>query len=73
MGTFMGPVLGSFAIIFLSELFRDIESLRPIIVGAIIILTLIFAPKGILHELEKVYEKITGLFARVLRKKKVGP
>jgi branched-chain amino acid transport system permease protein len=64
IGTFMGPVLGSFAITFLSELFRDIESFRPIIVGAIIILTLIFAPKGILHELEKLVKKIKALFAR---------
>lgn len=73
IGTFMGPVLGSFAIIFLSELFRDIESFRPIIVGAIIILTLIFAPKGILHELEKFSEKIKLLFVRGLKGKKVSP
>lgn len=74
MGTFMGPVVGSFAIIFLSELFRDIESFRPIIVGAIIILTLIFAPKGILHELERLFEKIKSFFsARVHLKGKVGP
>jgi len=73
IGTFMGPVLGSFAITFLSELFRDIESFRPIIVGAIIILTLIFAPKGILHELEKLFAKIKSLFARKPKKEKVSP
>jgi branched-chain amino acid transport system permease protein len=64
IGTFMGPVLGSFAIIFLGELFRDIEAYRPIIVGAIIIITLIFAPKGILNEIEKLPPKFKSLFLR---------
>jgi branched-chain amino acid transport system permease protein len=73
IGTFMGPVLGSFAITFLSELFRDIESFRPIIVGAIIILTLIFAPKGILHEFEKLLEKIRSLIVPKPKKEKVSP
>jgi len=73
IGTFMGPVLGSFAITFLSELFRDIESFRPIIVGAIIILTLIFAPKGILQELEKLFAKIKSLIVQDPKKKKVSP
>ena len=65
IGTFMGPVVGSFVITFLSELFRSIEDFRPIIVGVIIILMLIFAPKGIFNALEQVVGLVRGkLFSR---------
>ena len=61
MGTLYGPVLGSFIIIFLSEFFRSVEAFRPIIVGVIIILMLIFAPKGLIYEVEKLLNKIKSI------------
>jgi branched-chain amino acid transport system permease protein len=61
MGTLFGPVLGSFIIIFLSEFFRSVEAFRPIIVGVIIILVLIFAPNGLIHEVEKLIDKLKSL------------
>ena len=50
---------------FISELFRSVEAYRPIIVGTIIILMLIFAPNGIIHEMERIFVKL-----KALRKKK---
>jgi branched-chain amino acid transport system permease protein len=61
MGTLYGPVVGSILIIFLSEFFRSVESIRPIIVGVIIILMLIFAPKGLIQEIERLTNKIMSL------------
>ena len=61
MGTLYGPVVGSILIIFLSEFFRSVESIRPIIVGVIIILMLIFAPKGLIQEIERLTNKIIPL------------
>ena len=61
MGTLYGPVLGGFIIIFLSEFFRSVEAFRPIIVGVIIILMLIFAPKGLIYEVEKLLNKIKSI------------
>ena len=60
MGTVLGPVTGSFIITFLSELFADLEAYRPIIVGAIIMLMLIFAPKGIVDQVHRLFGKILG-------------
>ena len=61
IGTLYGPVLGSILIIFLSEFFRSVEAFRPIIVGVIIILVLIFAPKGLIREVEKLINKLKSL------------
>lgn len=61
MGTLYGPVVGSILIIFLSEFFRSVESIRPIIVGVIIILMLIFAPKGLIQEVERLTNNIITL------------
>lgn len=64
MGTLWGPVLGSFVVTFLTELFRDVEELRPIIVGAIIILILIFAPRGVFQVLVRILDRVrTRLFS----------
>jgi branched-chain amino acid transport system permease protein len=65
IGTLIGPILGSFIITFISELFRSAEAYRPIIVGSIIILMLIFAPNGVIHEIGRLFEKL-----KAMRKKK---
>ena len=48
-------------ITFLSEFFRSVEAFRPIIVGVIIILMLIFAPKGLIYEVDKLLNKIKSI------------
>lgn len=47
MGTVMGPVIGSLVVAFLFEMLQDLESYRFIVLGPIIVLLVIFAPKGI--------------------------
>ncbi|GAA1248140.1 branched-chain amino acid ABC transporter permease [Prauserella halophila] len=47
MGTVMGPVVGTFLVLFLFEFFQDFEAYRFIVVGPIIVALVIFAPRGI--------------------------
>lgn len=47
MGTVMGPIVGSVLVAFLFEMLQDLESYRFIVLGPIIVLLVIFAPKGI--------------------------
>jgi len=68
IGTIAGPILGSFVVTFLSELFRSLESFRPIIVGLIIIIMLIFAPNGIIRGIQDIVRKIN---IKVIRKKNI--
>ncbi len=58
MGTLFGPIIGSFIITFFMETFNAFEEYRPIIVGAVIILMLIYAPNGIVTEFNKIKEKL---------------
>lgn len=48
LGTVMGPILGSLLVAFLFELLQDLETYRFIVLGPIIVLLVIFAPRGIL-------------------------
>lgn len=47
MGTVMGPIIGSLLVAFLFEMLQDLQSYRFIVLGPIIVLLVIFAPKGI--------------------------
>lgn len=47
LGTVMGPLLGSLLMAFIFELLQDLESYRFIVLGPIIVLLVIFAPRGI--------------------------
>jgi branched-chain amino acid transport system permease protein len=44
----LGPVVGSFVMTFVPELLRVTKTIEPIITGAILILTILLLPKGIL-------------------------
>ncbi len=48
VGTLFGPILGSFIITLFMEVFADMESVRPILVGSVVIACLLFAPTGII-------------------------
>lgn len=58
MGTLFGPVLGSFIITLSMEVFSSLEEYRPVIVGSLIILMLIYAPNGIINEVKTRLGKI---------------
>ncbi|MBS7548897.1 branched-chain amino acid ABC transporter permease [Dietzia cinnamea] len=47
MGTVTGPIVGTVLVTFLFEMLQDLESYRFIVLGPIIVLLVIFAPKGI--------------------------
>jgi branched-chain amino acid transport system permease protein len=47
-GTLLGPVVGSFFLTFLGEFLREFGEYRLVLYGLIIILTVLFMPKGIL-------------------------
>ena len=46
-GTLLGPILGSFLILFISELFVDCQSYFLVITGALLIVVIRFFPAGI--------------------------
>jgi len=48
MGTVMGPLIGSLLVAFLFEMLQDLETYRFIVLGPIIVLLVIFAPRGLI-------------------------
>lgn len=54
LGTLYGPVLGSFVLVFLNEYFRFAQLYRPTIYGGLMIVTLIFLPKGFISIVTRV-------------------
>lgn len=53
MGTVMGPLIGSLLVAFLFEMLQDLDTYRFIVLGPIIVLLVIFAPKGIVGYLNE--------------------
>lgn len=47
MGTVMGPIIGSVLVAILFEVLQDLESYRFIVLGPVIVVLIIFAPRGI--------------------------
>lgn len=47
LGRFPGALIGTFITVFLSEFLRPLETWRPIIFGAIVVLLVLFIPQGI--------------------------
>jgi branched-chain amino acid transport system permease protein len=50
LGSFVGTVLGAIALVGLTEGLRGLHELREFVYGALIILTMIFRPRGIVDE-----------------------
>mgnify|MGYP003960417503 CR=1 FL=1 len=55
-GNIKGVILGSFLIIGLPELFRDLASARMLVFGAAMVIMMIFRSKGILPPVRKIYK-----------------
>jgi branched-chain amino acid transport system permease protein len=47
LGTFSGPLIGTAVIMVVSEYLRDYDELRLIIVGLILLVTIVIAPRGL--------------------------
>ena len=50
LGSFVGPLLGAVALVGLTESLRALHGAREFIYGALIILTMLFRPRGIVDE-----------------------
>lgn len=66
LGSFWGPILGAAFLIFLTEGLRVLQEFRLIIYGALIILTMVFRPRGIIDE-------VLVLKLRALRRRQLSP
>ncbi|SHN66184.1 branched-chain amino acid ABC transporter permease [Desulfovibrio litoralis] len=63
-GSIRGVILGSFLIIGLPELFRDLESARMLFFGLAMVVMMIFRPQGLLPERMRKYnvKNLVGIF-----------
>jgi branched-chain amino acid transport system permease protein len=50
LGSFVGPILGAVVLVSLTEGLRVLHELREFVYGALIILTMLFRPRGIVDE-----------------------
>jgi branched-chain amino acid transport system permease protein len=63
--SFFGPVIGTTLLMLTSELSRPLQSYRPLVYGAILILVVFFMPKGLISLREYFpawYRKLRGRF-----------
>ena len=58
LGTFWGPMLGTAVIVVVSEVLRDFEEARLIIVGLILLVTIVLAPRGLVPLLQEGWERL---------------
>jgi branched-chain amino acid transport system permease protein len=63
-GTIGGPILGSFIYVFLLELLPTSKEIDLIIFGVIVILCVIFMPKGIYPKIQLLLNKLINVKAR---------
>ncbi len=69
LGTFYGPIAGAFMFTFISEYFKGVlaGAIRPIAIGAIVIIILIFLPSGILEATRKLFHYLKPKLAERLQ------
>jgi len=58
LGTFWGPMLGTALIMVVSEALRDLEEARLIVVGLILLLTIVLAPRGLVPLLQQGWARL---------------
>lgn len=58
LGTVLGPVVGTFLVLFLFEFFQDFEAYRFLVLGPIIVVLVIFAPRGIVGYLNQFVGRV---------------
>ncbi|MGL6199656.1 MAG: branched-chain amino acid ABC transporter permease [Lachnospiraceae bacterium] len=63
-GTIVGPIIGSFMLVFLPEYLRMAESFRLIIYSLLLIVITIFMPKGITHAVKVLFQSMKGFLSR---------
>lgn len=66
-GTILGPLVGSAFVQIVPEILRDVSDYRMVIYGAILVLAILFMPKGIvgLKKPKKIPKKIPGILKAI--------
>jgi len=72
IGTFLGPVLGAFVIVFGGEFLRLADTLRLSLVGALICLTILFFPGGAMQLVENLSRIVKNRIAGQRSKKVIN-
>lgn len=62
LGSFVGPMLGASMLVLLTELLRFVQDYRMILYGMLIIIVVIFRPRGIIDEL--LIHRMSMIFKR---------
>ena len=70
MGTLYGPVIGAILFTFIPELLRAVENWRLVVFGLLLIIVVLFMPKGVLPLARKVILATTNRFASLKGKRK---
>jgi branched-chain amino acid transport system permease protein len=63
-GTIIGPVIGAVLLTFLPDLLQTMKDLRLVVYGAILMLTMIFLPKGLAGLLSMICENVKPRLGR---------
>jgi branched-chain amino acid transport system permease protein len=63
LGTFSGPLVGTAVIVVVSEYLRDYDELRLIIVGLILLVTIVVAPRGLVPALADARRRLEAWMA----------
>jgi branched-chain amino acid transport system permease protein len=58
VGTMFGPILGAAFLVALPEVLRSVNEWRMVIFGGLLVLTIMFMPKGILGVLKSLFENV---------------
>ena len=64
LGTQLGPILGGFVMVVFPEALRALGIMRLVIFGVILLLVIIYYPKGLVPFLQSLWKKIRGRSAR---------
>jgi branched-chain amino acid transport system permease protein len=72
LGTFWGPILGTAVILAVSEYLRDYDELRLIIVGLILLVTIVVAPRGLVPALQDGWRRLQRWMAEDEAERKEG-
>ncbi len=57
IGTFAGPTIGAFILVPLSEILREVGTLRVVFYSAILIICIVGLPEGIFHYIRRKYHQ----------------
>jgi branched-chain amino acid transport system permease protein len=60
-GTMLGPILGAFFLTILPEALQVLKELRLVIFGGILVLTIIYLPRGFFPGIQSLWSKLVGL------------